>query len=184
MPIKKVWILVALVAPMLVLGSEHGGALAEQYFAVAGRYTDFVPRIFNFLIFAGLAYYLLASPIKNFFVGRRDGIADQLNEIEAKVQEAEAARKAAEERLEESKRKAVEIAEDTEKEIALLQERFAEMTQKELALLEKQFEEKCALEERRMARETIDAILQENITADDIPMSADQVIDVVAKKVA
>jgi F-type H+-transporting ATPase subunit b len=182
---RTTWLMMLLmVIPAWLFGSEHGHAFAEQYHAVAGRYTDFIPRIVNFSIFAGLAYYLVASPLKAFFVGRKEGIADQLNEIERKVQEAKEARKRSEQALEESKAKAKEIAEDSEKEIALLKTKFADMTERELALLEAQFDEKCELEERRMARDTIDAVLNENITADDIPMNADKVIDIVAKKVA
>jgi F-type H+-transporting ATPase subunit b len=181
----RLWVIIAiLIAPAFLFGSEHGHALAEQYFSVAGRYSDYIPRIFNFSIFAGLTYYLVASPIKAFFVGRRDGIADQLNAIEKKLQEAKDARKRSEQAFEESKNKASEIANDTKKEAELLRTKFANMTEKELALLEKQFKEKEELEERRMIRETIDAVLNENISAADIPMSADKVIDIVAKKVA
>jgi len=179
------WIaVIVLVAPALVFGAEHAEAAAAQYEAVAGRATDFIPRIFNFLIFAGLTYYLVASPLKAFFVNRREGIADQLNEIERKLQEAKEARKRAEQALEESKSKAKTIVSDSEKEMALLQKKQAETITKELALLEKQYEEKCEMEERKVTRETLDTVLNENLTADDIPLSADQVVNIVAKKVA
>ncbi len=181
---KNILMLSALIVPALVFGSEDLTAMAEQYHAVSGRYTDYLPRIFNFVIFSALAYYLVASPIKSFFANRKEGIAKQLNEIEKKLQEAKEARKNAELALEQSKQKAAEIASDTEKGIELLKEKYAEMTEKELALLEKQFAEKEELEERKMVRETISALLNENITADDIPMTADKVIDIVAKKVA
>jgi F-type H+-transporting ATPase subunit b len=181
---KKALGTVALLAlPMILLGGEHGDA-AAHYFAVAGRSTDFVPRIFNFLIFFGLAWYLVASPLKAFFTNRREGIARQLNEIEEKLQNAKLARKQAEQALEESKAKAKEIAADAQKEIELLKEKHAETLKRELELLEKQYEEKMELEERKMARDTIDTVLNENITPDDIPMGADKVIDIVAKKVA
>jgi len=180
---KTLGMVVVLAVPMLLLGGEHGDA-AAQYLAVAGRSTDFIPRIFNFLIFFGLAWYLVASPLKAFFVNRREGIAKQLNEIELKLQNAKLARKQAEQAVEESKSKAQEIVADTSKEIELLKERFAQNLERELELLDKQYEEKMELEERKMARETIDAVLNENITPDDIPMGADKVIDIVAKKVA
>ncbi len=180
---KTMWTTIALLLPALVFGAEHGDA-AAQYLAVAGRSTDFVPRIFNFLIFFGLAWYLVASPLKAFFVNRRQGIADQLNEIEAKLQAAKAARKEAEEALEEAKAKAEEIAKDAAKELELLKEKVAAQTERELALLDKQLEEKQELEERKMARDTIDEVLNDNITSDDIPMGAEQVIELVAKKVA
>ncbi len=181
---KTLLVLAAVLLPALVLGSEDLAAMAEQYHAVSGRYTDYIPRIFNFLIFSALAYYLVASPIKSFFKNRKEGIAKQLNEIEQKLQEAKEARKSAELALEQSKQKAAQIAKDTKKEIELLRSQFAKMTEKELELMEKQLAEKEELEERRMVRETIDAVLNENISADDIPMTADRVIDIVAKKVA
>ncbi len=185
---SKLGIVLALaIVPVWLLAGEHSGeaaAAAEQYFSVAGRYTDFIPRIFNFLIFAGLTYYLVASPLKEFFVGRREGIANQLGEIERKLQEAKAARKQAEQALKESQVKAKEIASDSKKEVEHLKEKFAEMTERELRLLDKQNEEKHELEERRMVRETIDNVLNDSITADDIPLSADKVISIVAKKVA
>jgi F-type H+-transporting ATPase subunit b len=184
MKLRTLLTLAALVVPALVFGSEDLSAMAEQYHSVAGRYTDYGPRIFNFLIFAGLAYYLVASPLKAFFVGRREGIARQLNEIEKKLQEAKDARKSAEQAVEESRQKAEEIAKDSKKEVELLETKFDEMTQKELSLLEKQFAEKEELEERRMLRETIDSVLSDNIKADDIPVSADKVIDIVSRKVA
>ncbi len=179
------WIvLAALAVPVVLLGAEHAEAAAAQYEAVAGRATDFIPRIFNFVIFAGLVYYLVASPIKNFFVKRRKEIADQLNEIERKLQEAKEARQQAERALEESKSKAETILSDSRKEIELLQEKHTEALERELKLLEKQHEEKCALEERKMTRATLDALLNEHLTADDIPLQADQIITLVAKKVA
>jgi F-type H+-transporting ATPase subunit b len=180
---KTFWIAVGLLVPIWVFGGEHSEA-AAQYLAVAGRSTDFVPRIFNFLIFFGLAWYLVASPLKSFFANRRQGIADQLNEIEAKLQAAKQARTEAEEAVESAKAKAKEIASDAAREITLLKEKATAQTARELTLIDKQFEEKQELEERRMVRETIDEVLNGNITADEIPMSAEQVIDLVAKKVA
>jgi len=181
---KALLVFGAVLLPAFLFGSEDLAAMAEQYHAVSGRYTDYIPRIFNFLIFSGLAYYLVASPVKSFFANRQKEISDQLNAIEKKLQEAKDARKNAELALEQSRKKAEEIVEDTQKEIELLRSKFAETTEKELALLDKQQAEKEELEERRMVRETIDAVLNENISADDIPMTADRVIDIVAKKVA
>jgi len=65
MKMKNVVIIIALLLPAILLASGDAG----RYEALTGRATDFIPRIFNFLIFAGILYYLLASPIKNFFTG-------------------------------------------------------------------------------------------------------------------
>jgi len=168
-------------AVLMASGGEHE---TSRYFAQTGRHSDFIPRIFNFLVFAGLIYYLVASPIKDFFRGRREGIAEQLNEIESKLQEAKEAQKNAEQALVESEAKAKEIIADSKKEAALLAERLAESRAKDLELLEKLYEERIEHDERRMVKETINAVLNENITSDDIPLSEKQVVEIIAKKVA
>jgi len=181
--VKKLLYVAFLILPGLLMasGAEHE---TSRYFAQTGRHTDFIPRIFNFLVFAGLIYYLVASPIKDFFKGRKEGIAKQLNEIESKLQEAKDAEKSAEQALVESEAKAKEIVLDSKKEAELLTQRLDESRAKDLELLEKLYEERLEHEERRMVKETINAVLNENITSDDIPLSEKQVIEIIAKKVA
>ena len=166
---------------MLAAGEAEG---ASHYAAIAGRSTDFVPRVFNFLIFAALVYYLVADPIRNFFRERREKIAAQLTEIENRLQAAKEAKKSAEQALNESEKKAEEILEDAQKEAALLSERYRELGSRELTALEHQYRERMEMEKRKMQRETIVSLLDENITPDDIPLNASQIIDTLAKKVA
>jgi F-type H+-transporting ATPase subunit b len=180
---KTILALGALAVPALLLAAGHGEG-ASHYEAITGRSSDFVPRIFNFLIFAGLLYYLIAEPVREFFKGRREKIAAQLREIESRLQEAKEARKAAEQALAESEKKAKEILEDAEKETTLLSERYRELGARELEAMERQYQERIEMEERKMQRETIVALLDENIKAEDIPLSGSQVIETLAKKVA
>ena len=180
---KKIVYIALLILPAVLMasGAEHE---TGRYFAQTGRHTDFIPRIFNFLVFAGLIYYLVASPIKDFFRGRKEGIAAQLNEIESRLQEAKDLQKAAEQAVVESELKAKEIIDDSKKEAALLAQRMEVSREKDLALLEKLHEEKMEHEERRMVKETIASVLDENITGDDIPLSEKQVVKIIVKKVA
>jgi F-type H+-transporting ATPase subunit b len=171
----------AIPAALLLAGEAEG---AGHYEAIAGRSTDFVPRVFNFLIFAALVYYLVAEPIRNFFKSRREKIAEQLSEIERRLQEAKEAKKSAEKALAESEKKAREILEDGKKEAALLAQRYRELGERELAALEAQYHERMETEERRMIRESIVALLDENISVEDIPLTASQVVDTLSKKVA
>ncbi len=179
---KKIVLLSLLMVPAMLLAS--GDAESRRYFAQTGRESDFWPRVINFTIFASLLYYLIANPIKNFFKGRSEGIAEQLNEIEKKLQAAKDEKKEAQNRLDESKKRAEEILADAKAEAILLAEKIATANQNELALLDKQLEEKMSLEERKAARETIDEILSENITADDIMLDEAKVVEIISKKVA
>ena len=180
---KKIVLLSLLVVPAVLLASG-GDAESSRYFAQTGRETDFLPRVVNFVIFASLLYYLLANPIKNFFKGRTEGIAAQLNEIESKLQAAKDEKKEAQNRLEESEKRAKEIIADAKAEAVILAEKIATANENELAILDKQFEEKIALEERKSAREAIDEILSENITNDDIQLDEAKVVEIISKKVA
>ena len=180
---KKIVLLSLLVVPAILLASG-GDAESSRYFAQTGRETDFLPRIVNFTIFAALLYYLLANPIKNFFKGRSEGIAGQLNEIEKKLQAAKDEKKEAQNRLDESENRAEEILADAKVEATLLAEKIATANQNDLVLLAKQLEEKMSLEERKSAREAIDEILSENITTDDIMLDEAKVVEIISKKVA
>ena len=180
---KKIVLMSELIVPAVLLASG-GDAESSRYFAQTGRETDFWPRVFNFVIFASLLYYLLANPVKNFFKGRTEGISAQLNEIEMKLQAAKDEKKEAQNRLEESENKAKEIIADAKAEAVILAEKIAIAKEKELAILDKQFEEKIALEERKSAREAIDEILSNNITNDDIMLDEAKVVEIISKKVA
>lgn len=180
---KKLLYVALLVLPAVLMASGGEGE-TSRYLLQTGRETDFVPRMFNFVIFAGLLYYLIASPIKDFFRGRREDIAKRLNDIESKLQEAKDAKKTAEQALVNSKIKAKEIVSDAKKEMELLAKNIEENNQKDLELLDRQYEDKIDHIERKMIKDTIDSILSENITADDILLTEDQVVDIVAKKVA
>ena len=180
---KKIVLLSLLMVPAILLASG-GDAESSRYFAQTGRETDFLPRVFNFTIFAALLYYLLANPIKNFFKGRSEGIAAQLNEIEKKLQAAKDVKKEAQNRLDESEKRAEEILVDAKAEAVLLADKIATSNQNDLVILDKQLEEKMSLEERKSAREAIDEILSDNITADDIMLDEAKVVEIISKKVA
>ena len=183
MNMKKLALFALLMVPAILLASGGHGE-ESRYLAQTGRETDFWPRVINFVIFASILYYLIANPIKNFFKGRREGIAGQLKEIESKLQAAKDEKKEAQARLDESLNKAAEIIEDAKKEAEILAAKIAEASENELAVLEKQFEEKLTLEERKAARDVIDEVLSENITADDITLDETKVVDIISKKVA
>ncbi|WP_456432214.1 V-type ATPase subunit subunit G family protein [Nitratifractor sp.] len=180
---KTLIALASLAVPALLLAEGHGEE-ASHYFAITGRETDIVPRIFNFLIFAGLLYYLIADPVRNFFKNRSQSIAQRLGEIERMLQEAREARKNAEQTLAESEKKAEEILRDAQKEVEILKARYEELRARELEALEKQYRERMEVEERKMRREAVARLLDENIPTDEIPLDAHRVVEILSKKAA
>lgn len=171
------------IAPTILLAGGDNEA-AQRYLELTGRNTDLAPRIFNFILLAGLLYYLLAGPIKNFLNSRTDSIADELEEIESARQASKDAKLKAEDDLEKAKAKAKEIIEDAKAELALIKKGIQEKSQNELTILEKSFEEKCEIENRKMVKETTSSVLSESIETNDIPLDASKIVNIVTKEVA
>ncbi len=178
MRIKNIALIATTVlVPSLVLAS-HG----EHHVTMFD--SDFKYRVLNFTIFAGLIYYLVANPIKAFFVGRSQGIANRLKEIEEKLQASKNERLAAEENLAKAEEKAKEIVADAANEAKVLAAKIAEKNVALLSQLEKQALEKQELETKKAMRSTIDEVLNSGITNDDITVDESKVISLISNKVA
>ena len=178
MRIKNIALLATVLVPSLVLAS--GG----EHHDVSMFNSDFFYRIFNFSIFAGLAYYYVAGPIKDFFVGRSEGIANQLKEIEEKLQASKDAKKDAEANLLKAESKAKEIIADAGNEAKILVSNIAEKSNTALTMLEKQAKEKQALESKKAIRTTIDNLLADGFETSDVAIDEAKVVSLISKKVA
>jgi len=178
MRIKNMALLATVLVPSLVLasGAEHHDVTMFN--------SDFFYRVFNFSIFAGLLYYLAANPIKAFFKGRSEGIANQLNEIEEKLQASKNERLVAEENLVNAEKKAKEIVSDAGNEAKILSANIAEKNDNALILLAKQSEEKEALESKKATRATIDTLLNSGFETSDVNIDESKVVSLISKKVA
>ncbi len=177
MRIKNIALIVTVLVPSLVLAG-HG----EDHVTMLD--SDFLYRVLNFSIFAGLLYYLVANPIKAFFIGRSEGIANQLEEIEAKLQASKNARLEAEENLVKAEEKAKELVADAVNEAKILAANIAEKNATLLSQLEKQALEKQELETKKAMRSTIDSVLNDGITNDDITIDESKVVSLISSKVA
>ena len=178
MKIKNIALLVTVVVPSLVLAS------GAEHHEVTLFSSDFFYRVFNFTIFAGILYYLAANPIKAFFTGRSEGIANQLKEIEAKLEASKNERLTAEENLVKNGEKAKEIIADASNEAKILTANIADKNATSIDALTKQAEEKQALESKKATRATIDAILNNGIETSDVTIDEAKVVSLVSKKVA
>jgi len=174
---------IALIATVLLVPSLVLASGAEHH-DVSMFNSDFFYRVLNFSVFMGILYYLAANPIKEFFVGRSAGIANQLEEIEAKLQASENERLTAEENVLKAEAKAKSILSDAEHEAKLLSENIVEKNEVTLTLLEKQAVEKQALSSKKATQSTIDALLNDGITNDDIAVDEAKVVSLVSGKVA
>ena len=98
----------------------HGGISPEKI-------QDMIWRTVNFVVFAAIMIKLLAKPAKNFFAQRSQGVAQSLEDLEAKKAAAQAAVKEAEVRLD-------AVAKERE---AILQQYLAEGENEKAKILDK-----------------------------------------------
>jgi F-type H+-transporting ATPase subunit b len=158
------------------------GLLTISAFAEGGE-TDIVARAFNFLIFAGIIYYLIAEPLKSFFENRTLSIENEFKKNQEKLKESEEAKKEAEEFLAEAKRKAGIIVADANREIEIIGKQLDKSCENELKALEKQFQDLELLETSKMKRVVVAEVIQESFNS-DIGLDSKSLTEVIVRKVA
>jgi F-type H+-transporting ATPase subunit b len=158
-------------------------ALASSTGAESGG-TDIVQRTVNFLIFAGILYYLLAEPLKNYFTGRSAGIEDELVKVQKKMLDVKEAKKAAEQKIVEAEKFAAHLVETSKKENKLISEKIASQSEMELENVSKQHAALMELEQRNMVRNTVEKIMHDVLTGDSSGLDKDSMSNIVMKKVA
>lgn len=146
--------------------------------------TDIIPRTVNFLIFAGLVWYLLADKLKNFFRERQEGIASELDKVDEKIKASKKAKEDALAKIEDAKRTAAEIQETTQKEIAMMVKKIDDSSVYELEQLERQKEEIKRVSENKMVRGVVTDSLNEVLDINDIAQNKEELINSLIKKVA
>ena len=157
---------------------------ASEHAPVAEVETDIIQRTVNFLIFAGIVYYLIAEPVKAYFTGRTQGIADELEKVQNRLKESKAAKEAANAKIDEAKTLAEEIMSSCKKENVIINEKMATQLEFDLSNLEKQQEDIMGLEKRQMVRNLVEEVLSDALTQDTSVLDKNVFADIILKKVA
>jgi F-type H+-transporting ATPase subunit b len=157
-------------------------AFASEAAAEGG--TDILPRTVNFLIFAAIIYYLIADKIKAYFSGRTSGIANQLTEIQEKLNSVRESKEQAVKEAEEAKIKAKDLIETAKKEAVMLSEKIEKDAASEIEHLKHALEERMQIEEKKMAKEVVAEVIEEIFKGDNLKLSNEDFIKIIKKKVA
>lgn len=152
--------------------AEHAGA------------TDIVQRTVNFLLFAGLIWYLVGEPAKNFFASRSQSIADALKKVQEKLDESLTQKKEALAKISEAERFAQELVVSSKKENKIINDNIMVQCDVELDAMVKQYASKKDFEQRNMVRDVVETILTETIDQSAEIFDRDAMANVILKKVA
>jgi F-type H+-transporting ATPase subunit b len=146
--------------------------------------TDIVQRTVNFALFAGLIWYLIAEPAKNYFAGRSQAIADELQKVQDKLDESIALKKEALAKISEAEKFAEELAISSKKENKIINDNMMVQCDAELETLAKQNVALKEFEQRRMVRSVVEEILDEVLTQSGDDFNKEAMANVILKKVA
>jgi F-type H+-transporting ATPase subunit b len=146
--------------------------------------TDIVQRTVNFLIFAGILFYVLAEPLKNYFSGRSSGIADELEKVQERLRESKRLKEAAEHKVEEAERFASELAESSKKENKILSDKILAQCEQDLEVIAKQNAALMELDKRKMVREVVANVMNDVMNSSNEALGKEAMTEILKKKVA
>jgi F-type H+-transporting ATPase subunit b len=159
------------------------GLLSFGLFASEGE-TDIVPRTINFIIFAGILYYLIGDKIVGFFEDRKNGIANDLDEVQKVLKESKDKKDAAVAKLREAEKIAEDIILIANKDSKVITEKMQQNVKVEISNLEKQQAEFMELEKKKVTQEVAREVLEELFEDGALAVSNQNIIDIIKKKVA
>jgi F-type H+-transporting ATPase subunit b len=146
--------------------------------------TDIVQRTINFLIFAGILFYVLAEPLKNYFSGRSSGIANELEKVQERLRESKRLKEAAEHKIEEAERFASELAESSKKENKILSDKIFAQCEQDLEVIAKQNGALMELDKRKMVREVVSELMSDVMNRSNEALGKEAMTEILKKKVA
>ena len=152
-------------------GAEHAG-------------SDIVQRTVNFFLFAGLVWYLVGEPVKNFFASRRQGIADDLKKVQEKLNESINLKKEALAKISEAEKFAEDLAVTSKKENKILNDGIIAQAESDMKAIIKQNIAKKEFEEKKMIRNVVEDVIKETLTQSGDSFDRETMANIILKKVA
>jgi len=146
--------------------------------------TDIVQRTVNFLLFAGLVWYLVAEPVKSFFAGRSQAIADELQKVQDRLNESISLKKEALSKISDAEKFVEELKVVAKKENKILNDGIMTQCNAELETLGKQQVSLMEFEQRKMIRLVVEETLNDVLNQSSEKFDKEAMANVILKKVA
>jgi F-type H+-transporting ATPase subunit b len=146
--------------------------------------TDIVQRTVNFLLFAGLVWYLVAEPMKNFFSSRSQAIANEMEKVQDKLKESVNLKKDALAKITDAEKFAEELAVISKKENKISNDGIMTQCDVDLENLSKQQNTLMEFEQRKMVRNVVEDTLDEVLSQSNDGFDKEAMANVILKKVA
>ena len=169
---KRILLLGLALVPVALLANE--GAVE----------TDLVQRTVNFIIFAGILWYLLADKIKAFFANRTLGIQSELDKVQDSLKASKDRVAEAQKKLDDAKKISAEIIESAKSDIENIKQKVSASVDADIANLSKNLDEMIKVEISKAKKQVVAEILDELLNSENIKLSQDELVNIVLKRVA
>ncbi len=146
--------------------------------------TDIVQRTVNFVLFAALIWYLVAEPAKNYFAARSQGIADEMQKVQDKLNESITLKKDALAKISDAEKFAQELVITSKKENKILNDNIMTQCNVDLEILAKQQVSLMDFEQRKMVRTVVEDTLNDVLSQSSEGFDKEAMANVILKKVA
>ena len=170
---KRILLLGLALAPVAVFASSEGAVE-----------TDIVQRTVNFIIFAGILWYLLADKIKAFFAERSLSIQSELDKVQDTLKASQDKVTDAQKKLAEAKKIATEIVEGAKADVDSVKQKVATAVDSDIANLNKNLDEMMKVEISKAKKEVVTQVLEELLSSENIKLTQNELANIVLKKVA
>jgi len=146
--------------------------------------TDIVQRTVNFLLFAGLVWYLVGEPAKNYFASRSQSIADEFKKAQEKLDESIALKEEALAKISAAEKFAEELVVTSKKENKIINDNIMAQCELDLETLSKQSVTSKEYAERKMVRGVVEDVIKETLAQSSGDFDKEAMANVILKKVA
>ncbi len=146
--------------------------------------TDIVQRTVNFLLFAGLVWYLVGEPVKSYFASRSQDIADELKKVQERLDESVALKKEALAKISNAEKFAEELVVTSKKENKIINDNIMTQCDLDLETLTRQSVSNKEFTQRKMVRGVVEDVLKETLSQSSESFDKEAMANVILKKVA
>ncbi|MDD5373603.1 MAG: F0F1 ATP synthase subunit B [Sulfurimonas sp.] len=146
--------------------------------------TDIIQRTVNFLLFAGLIWYLVAEPAKNYFASRSQSIADEMKKVQDKLKETASLKKDALAKVSAAEKFAADLAVSSKKENKIINDTIMTQCDADIETMIKHQAVLIEFEQRKMVRSVVEDTLKDALSQSDDSFDKEAMANVILKKVA
>jgi len=146
--------------------------------------TDIVQRTVNFVLFAGLVWYLVAEPAKAYFASRSQAISDDLKRVQDRLNESIVLKKEALAKISDAEKFAEDLAVSSKKENKIINDNIMLQCEADLEAITKQHTSVTEFEQRNMVRAVVEDIVKETLSQTGSSFDKEAMANVILKKVA